>query len=56
MHEIGRLIDDALGLSALSANDLTVAQVSLRAVVVYFALIFFRARGQKALSWRSDRV
>jgi len=47
MHEIGRFIDDALGLSALSANDLTVAQVSLRAVVVYFALILFVRLGKK---------
>ena len=47
MHEIGRLIDDALGLSAPSANDLTVAQVGLRAVVVYFALIFFVRVGKK---------
>ena len=47
MHEIGRFIDDALGLSALSANDLTVAQVGLRAVVVYFALILFVRLGKK---------
>jgi uncharacterized membrane protein YcaP (DUF421 family) len=47
MYKIGRLIDDALGLSALSANDLTVAQVGLRAVVVYFALILFVRVGKK---------
>ena len=47
LHEIGRFIDDALGLSALSANDLTVAQIGLRAVVVYFALILFVRVGKK---------
>jgi hypothetical protein len=47
MHEIGRFIDDALGLSALSANDLTVPQAGLRAVVVYFALILFVRLGKK---------
>ena len=47
MHEIGRFIDDALGLSALSANDLSVAQVGLRAVVVYFVLILFVRIGKK---------
>jgi uncharacterized membrane protein YcaP (DUF421 family) len=47
MHELGRFIDVALGLSAASANDLTVAQVGLRALVVYFALILFVRMGKK---------
>jgi uncharacterized membrane protein YcaP (DUF421 family) len=47
MHDIGRFIDSALGLSAPSANDLTVAQVGLRGVVVYFVLILFVRVGKK---------
>lgn len=47
MHEIGRLIDDALGLSATTANELTAAQVGLRALIVYFVLIFFVRLGKK---------
>ena len=47
MHKIGRFFDDALGLSALSASDLTVVQVGLRAVVVYFALGLFARMGKK---------
>jgi uncharacterized membrane protein YcaP (DUF421 family) len=47
MHEIGRFIDDALGLSAPSAHDLTVAQMGLRGVVVYFVLILFVRVGKK---------
>jgi hypothetical protein len=47
MHKIGRFIDSALGLSAPSANDLTVAQVGLRGVVVYFVLILFVRVGKK---------
>lgn len=47
MREIGRFIDDALGLSAPSANDLTGAQVGMRAVVVYFALVLFVRAGKK---------
>jgi hypothetical protein len=56
MHEIGRFIDDALGLSALSANDLTVAQVGLRAVVVYFALVLFVRLDKNASSARRPRL
>jgi uncharacterized membrane protein YcaP (DUF421 family) len=47
MQEIGRLIDDALGLSATTASDLTVAQVGLRALIVYFVLIFLVRLGKK---------
>ncbi|HKS84770.1 MAG TPA: YetF domain-containing protein [Pseudolabrys sp.] len=47
MHEIGRLIDGALGLSATTANELTAAQVGLRALIVYFVLILFVRLGKK---------
>jgi uncharacterized membrane protein YcaP (DUF421 family) len=47
MQEIVRFIDEALGLSATSADDLTVAQVAVRALVVYFTLILFIRLGKK---------
>ena len=47
MQEIVRFIDEALGLSATSADDLTVAQVAVRAFVVYFTLILFIRLGKK---------
>lgn len=47
MQEIGRFIDDVLGLSATTANDLSVTQVGLRALIVYFALILFVRLGKK---------
>jgi hypothetical protein len=45
-----------LGLSALSANDLTVAQVGLRAVVVYFALILFVRVGKSGSLAKRPRL
>jgi len=47
MQEIGRFVNDALGLSAPAANELTVAQVGLRAVIVYFVLILLVRLGKK---------
>lgn len=47
MHEIGRLMDGALGLSATTANELTAAQVGLRALIVYFVLILLVRLGKK---------
>lgn len=41
------LCDRLLGLSAASANELTTAQVCLRALVVYFVLILFVRIGKK---------
>src|SRR5215475_4402592 len=47
MQEISRFIDEALGLSATTANDLSVAQVGVRALIVYFILIAFVRVGKK---------
>ena len=47
MQEIDRFLDGVLGLSATTANDLTVAQVGLRALIVYFILILFVRLGKK---------
>ncbi|HYK50225.1 MAG TPA: YetF domain-containing protein [Terriglobales bacterium] len=47
MQDIGRFLDGVLGLSATTANELTVAQVGLRALIVYFTLIFFVRLGKK---------
>jgi uncharacterized membrane protein YcaP (DUF421 family) len=47
MPEIERFIDNALGLSAATASDLSVAQVGLRALIVYFVLILLVRLGKK---------
>ena len=47
MEEIDRFLDGVLGLSATTASDLTVAQVALRALIVYFILILFVRLGKK---------
>ena len=47
MDGLTSLCDRLLGLSAASANELTTAQVCLRAVVVYFVLISFVRIGKK---------
>jgi uncharacterized membrane protein YcaP (DUF421 family) len=47
MDNLSSFFDRLLGLSALSANELTTAQVCLRAVVVYFVLILFVRMGKK---------
>ena len=47
MDQLTSLCDRLLGLSAASANELTTAQVCLRAVVVYFVLILFVRIGKK---------
>ena len=47
MEELTSLGDRLLGLSASSANELTTAQVCLRAVIVYFVLILFVRMGKK---------
>jgi hypothetical protein len=39
MDELSRFIDDALGLSAATANELTVAQVGLRVLNIVLILI-----------------
>ena len=47
MDAASKFIDDALGLSAAGALDLTVAQVCLRAAIIYFVLILFVRIGKK---------
>src|SRR5215831_10214149 len=47
MNAAIHFLDRMLGLSATSANDLTTVQVCLRAVAVYFLLIFFVRLGKK---------
>jgi uncharacterized membrane protein YcaP (DUF421 family) len=47
MDTASQLIDDALGISATGAHDLTAAQVCLRAAIVYFILILFVRLGKK---------
>jgi uncharacterized membrane protein YcaP (DUF421 family) len=47
MQEISRFIDEVLGLSAPTANDLSAAQVSVRALIVYGILIAFVRMGKK---------
>ena len=47
MDSVSRFFDGTLGLSAASANDLTTAQVCIRAVIVYFVLILFVRLGKK---------
>jgi uncharacterized membrane protein YcaP (DUF421 family) len=47
MDTISQFLDGMLGLSAASANDLSTAQVCLRAVVIYFLLILFVRLGKK---------
>jgi uncharacterized membrane protein YcaP (DUF421 family) len=47
MQQIDRFLDGVLGLSATTASDLTVAQVALRALIVYFILILFVRLGKK---------
>jgi uncharacterized membrane protein YcaP (DUF421 family) len=47
MQEVERFINDALGLSATTASELTVVQVGLRALIVYFVLILLVRLGKK---------
>ena len=47
MDAIGDFFDAALSLSASQAQDLTIAQVCLRAVIVYFFLILCVRLGKK---------
>lgn len=47
MQEVDRFIIDALGLSATTASELTVVQVGLRALIVYFVLILLVRLGKK---------
>jgi uncharacterized membrane protein YcaP (DUF421 family) len=47
MQDFALIPDQLLGLSASSAQELTTAQVCLRAVVVYFVLIVFVRIGKK---------
>ena len=47
MDAISDFFDTVLGLSATQAQDLTTAQVCLRAIVVYFLLVLFVRLGKK---------
>src|SRR5215471_17352646 len=47
MDAITLILDRLLGLSATSASELTTAQVSARAIAIYFVLIVFVRLGKK---------
>jgi uncharacterized membrane protein YcaP (DUF421 family) len=47
MQTISHFLDTIIGLSARSANQLTAAQVCVRAIIVYLALIVYVRFGKK---------
>ena len=56
MESVRTFADALLGLSAAKADELTMLQVCLRAVVVYLVLIGYLRFAKKRFSQRGDRL